>query len=134
MEPFFGTNRVGDDMAKFDIPEQKYYRIGEVADLLHVRTSLLRFWESQFPELAPKKTRTGQRLYTDADIELCRRIQHELKDTGMTIKGLRKKMRTKPAESDPDPAPVGSEHGYREELIRVRNELQSLLDELKREK
>ena len=134
MESFFGTIRVGDDMARFDIPEQKYYRIGEVAELLHVRTSLLRFWESQFPELAPKKTRTGQRLYTDADIELCRRIQHELKDTGMTIKGLRKKMRRKPAESHPTHEATGPDPGYRDQLIRVRNELQSLLDELKRDK
>ena len=78
-------------MAKFDIPEEKYYRIGEVARLLNVRTSLLRFWETQFPELNPKKTRTGQRLYSSGEVELCRRIQHELKDTGMTIKGLRKK-------------------------------------------
>ncbi len=119
-------------MAKFDVPDDKFFRIGDVAKLLNVRTSLLRFWESQFPELAPKKTRTGQRLYTRADIDLCRRIQHELKDTGMTIKGLRKKMKQNHQPGAPLTEGKATDDRYRSELVRIRDELQSLLDELKR--
>ncbi len=117
-------------MAKFDIPEERYYRIGEVAELLGVNTSKLRFWESEFPELKPKKTRAGQRLYTEKDVELIREIQHELKNTGMTIKGLRKKMRTGAGTMEPVAVPDGD---LRAELIRIRDELKDILKQLKQD-
>ncbi len=113
-------------MAKFDIPQERYYRIGEVAKLLGVSTSKLRFWESEFPELKPKKTRAGQRLYTEKDVEMIRKIQHELKITGMTIKGLRKKMRA--GEMETTAVPAGD---LRAELLRIRDELKDLLRQLK---
>lgn len=115
-------------MARFDIPQERYYRIGEVADMLGVKTSKLRFWESEFPELKPKKTRSGQRLYTGKDVELVRRIQHELKTTGMTIKGLRKKMRGVAAESGGEP-----DSRFQNDLIRIRDELKEILKLLKKD-
>ena len=116
------------DMARFDVPEERYYRIGEVADMLGVKTSKLRFWESEFPELKPKKTRSGQRLYTGKDVELIRKIQHELKTTGMTIKGLRKKMRGTVPDSG-----AKSDNRFQGELIRIRDELKEIVTLLKQD-
>jgi len=115
-------------MAKFDVPAEKYHRIGEVAKILGVKTSVLRFWESQFPELHPKKTRTGQRLYSDSDIRLLKYIQRELKETGMTIEGLRKKMRTVD-EGELD----GSRDRMRRDLLEIRRQLEELLAMIRRE-
>jgi len=80
-------------MVKFLYSTKKYYKIGEVAKMLGVNSSLLRFWEVQIDKLNPKKTGSGQRLYCEDDVELLRTIKRELKDTGMTIDGLNKKFR-----------------------------------------
>lgn len=70
--------------------EARVYRIGEVAELLHLKTYVLRFWETEFPQLAPERAESGQRLYTDADVEILRKIRQLLYDDGMTIEGARK--------------------------------------------
>lgn len=74
------------------MPEEgkKCYRIGEVAEALRLRTSVLRFWEDKFPQIEPLYTEKGQRLYTDQHIALFRRIRHLLHEQGMTIKGARR--------------------------------------------
>ena len=113
-------------MAKFDVPNQKFLRIGEVSRLLGVRPSVIRFWETQFPDLKPRKTRCGQRVFSPDDVKLLKNIHRELKETGMTIEGLKKKMlREKTAEKK---AVSGIK---RKELLRIRNELQAILDLLK---
>ncbi|NOY22191.1 MAG: MerR family transcriptional regulator [Acidobacteria bacterium] len=113
-------------MAKFDISDQKYLRIGEVSRLLGIKPSVVRFWESQFPQLKPKKTRRGQRIFNPEDVELLKEIQRELKETGMTIEGLRKKMEK--GEAEPQKSMSSIE---REQLLQIRNELQAVLDYLK---
>jgi DNA-binding transcriptional MerR regulator len=70
-----------------------YYNIGEVAEMLGVNTSLLRFWESEFPQLRPAKNKKGTRSYTRQDIELLRRIHHLTKDCGLTLEGARQQLR-----------------------------------------
>ncbi|MDR3320719.1 MAG: MerR family transcriptional regulator [Desulfovibrio sp.] len=69
---------------------EKIYRIGEAAALLNLKTYVLRFWETEFPQLAPSRTNTGQRLYTEVDMTLLRRIRQLLHEQGMTIKGARR--------------------------------------------
>ncbi|GHU91461.1 MerR family transcriptional regulator [Deltaproteobacteria bacterium] len=69
---------------------EKIYRIGEAAELLNLKTHVLRFWETEFPQLAPSRTDKGQRLYTEADVTLLRRIQQLLHEQGMTIEGARR--------------------------------------------
>ena len=68
----------------------KTYRIGEAAELLHLKTHVLRFWETEFSQLAPIRTDKGQRLYTEEHLSLLRRIQQLLHEQGMTIEGARR--------------------------------------------
>lgn len=58
--------------------EEKTYRIGEAAELLNLKTYVLRFWETEFPQLDPLRTEKGQRLYSERDIAVLRRIRHLL--------------------------------------------------------
>lgn len=69
-----------------DHSEEKTYRIGEVAEMLNLKTHVLRFWETEFPQLAPLRTGKGQRLYTEDHIGLLRRIQQLLHEQGMTLR------------------------------------------------
>lgn len=69
---------------------EKTYRIGEAADMLHLKSYVLRFWETEFPQLAPLRTGKGQRLYTDHHIALLQRIRQLLHEQGMTIEGARR--------------------------------------------
>lgn len=68
----------------------KVYRIGEVAKILNVKTSVLRFWESEFKQIRPKRTETGQRYYSEKDMQTLKTIHNLLYDQGMTIIGAKK--------------------------------------------
>jgi DNA-binding transcriptional MerR regulator len=68
----------------------KTYRIGEAAEMLQLKSYVLRFWESEFPLLVPLRTEKGQRLYTEDHVSLLRRIQTLLHAKGMTIEGARR--------------------------------------------
>jgi DNA-binding transcriptional MerR regulator len=85
-----------------EIPDKLYYRIGEVARLCAVETYVLRFWETEFPQLKPNKSGAGQRLYRRREVDLARRIRHLLYEEGYTIPGARQAIQVetrKPAES-----------------------------------
>lgn len=71
------------------IPDKLYFRIGEVARLCKVQSYVLRFWESEFPQLKPNKSGTGQRLYRKRDVEFALRIKRLLYSEGYTIAGAR---------------------------------------------
>ncbi|MCB0515902.1 MAG: MerR family transcriptional regulator [Chitinophagales bacterium] len=79
------------------IPEvvKVYYSIGEVAELLQVNDSTIRFWEGEFEEIKPRKNRKGNRQFTVQDIENIKLIQHLLKDKGYTIEGAKKILKSK---------------------------------------
>ena len=68
-------------------PLKLYYSIREVSEALALTPSLLRYWETEFPMLQPKKNRKGNRMYTEKDLELLRQIRHLLKERKFTIKG-----------------------------------------------
>ena len=70
-----------------------YYSISEVAELLSVNTSLIRYWEKEFPQLRPNKIANGERRFTQKDIDLLKQIQALLKDQGFTIDGARKTLK-----------------------------------------
>ena len=78
-----------------DIPDKLYFKIREVSDLLGVEPYVLRFWESEFPALQPKKSGTGHRLYRRKDVELLLRIKHLLYEKRYTIEGARQSLQTK---------------------------------------
>lgn len=96
-----------------------YYSIGEVAAMLGVRTSVLRFWESEFDCIRPVKSAGGSRSYTEHDIELLRKIHYLTRECGYTLEGAREQMRTRPME---DP---------KMNLVNELNEVRSFLVELK---
>src|SRR5258706_15523226 len=75
-----------------EIPRKLFYKIGEVCQLTGTQPYVLRFWESEFPQLAPTKSRTGQRLYRRKDIDLVLEIKTLLYQEGFTIAGARKKL------------------------------------------
>ncbi len=72
-----------------EIPDKLYFRIGEVARLCAVQTYVLRFWESEFSQLKPSKSGTGQRLYRRRDVEMALKIKRLLYEEGYTIAGAR---------------------------------------------
>ena len=72
-----------------EIPDKLYFRIGDVARICEVPAYVLRFWETEFSQLKPNKSGTGQRLYRKRDVELALRIKRLLYDEGYTIPGAR---------------------------------------------
>src|SRR5207247_2915501 len=72
-----------------EIPDKLYFKIGEVSELLGVEPYVLRYWETEFPVLSPKKSGTGHRLYRRKDVELLLRIKHLLYEKSFTIQGAR---------------------------------------------
>ena len=78
------------------IPNKLYFRIGEVAKLAGIKPYVLRFWESEFSGLGPKKSGTGHRLYRRKDVELVLEIKRLLYEKRFTIEGARKVLEAKP--------------------------------------
>lgn len=73
--------------------EKRYYSIGEVAEMLEVKTSLVRFWEKEFDILNPKRNRKGNRLFTQKDLAHLKLIHHLVKERGFTLEGAKTKLR-----------------------------------------
>ena len=110
------------------IPDKLYFRIGEVAKLCKLPAYVLRFWETEFPQLAPKKSSTGQRLYRQKDVENVVRIKKLLYENGFTIAGARQhlKLEAKPTKSQ-TALPFVSSRGRSSGLKQVRAGLQEIL-------
>lgn len=72
-----------------DEVEKRYYSIGEVASMLQVNHSLLRFWETEFDSIQPRKNKKGDRVYTQKDIDTLRLIYELVKEKGYTLQGAR---------------------------------------------
>ena len=112
-----------------DIPDKLYFKIGEVSELLGVEAYVLRYWETEFPVLSPKKSGTGHRLYRRKDVELLLRIKHLLYDKRFTIEGARQSLHSeakapKPARS---PKRVQAELFAADPLPDIRRELEEIL-------
>jgi DNA-binding transcriptional MerR regulator len=73
-------------------PEKLFYKIGEVSRIVGVESYVLRYWETEFPFLAPRKSKSGQRIYTKKDIDLILQIKRLLYDEKYTIDGVRRKL------------------------------------------
>src|SRR5207237_499310 len=89
-----------------EIPDKLYFRIGDVARLCDVPAYVLRFWETEFPQLKPNKGGTGQRLYRKRDVEMALRIKSLLYDQGYTIPGARQVFKSEgksPETAPPEP-------------------------------
>lgn len=113
------------------IPNKLFFRIGEVCELTDTQPYVLRYWESEFPSLAPAKNNSGQRIYRRRDIETILRIKTLLYEEGFTIAGAKKKLEQEMKEdSGGKPPTPGSalEDPFREKLSEIKSELRELLD------
>lgn len=88
------------------MPKEKTYRIGDACKQLDIQPYVLRYWETEFPPLSPDKSKAGQRLYTEADVAIIRRIKELLYDEGYTIAGAKKKLESELASGGPVSAPT----------------------------
>ena len=94
-------------MSNPEIPDKLYFKIGEVADIVGVEAYVLRFWESEFPVLSPKKADSGHRVYRKKDVETVVAIKELLYEKSYTIAGARKRLRSRnrePEEALPEDA------------------------------
>ena len=108
------------------IPDKLYFRIGEVADLCKLPAYVLRFWESEFPQLKPVKSSTGQRMYRRKDVENVLRIKDLLYEQGFTIAGARQQFRTEAHEhKNQHPLPFPTHRPA--ELNHIRHGLREIL-------
>src|SRR5580658_540804 len=83
------------------IPDKLFFRIGEVSQLVGVEPYVLRYWESEFPGLSPKKSNTGQRMFRRKDVEMLLNIKQLLYEKKFTIEGARKALKSEKPEADP---------------------------------
>ena len=101
-----------------EIPDKLYFKVGEVSEITDIPTYVLRFWETEFKRINPKRTPSGQRLYRKNDIELIFKIKHLLYEKKFTIEGAKQHLKTatpkQPSPSHPDL------------LIEIRQELEAI--------
>lgn len=107
-----------------DIKKKKlFYSIGEVAEMLGEQTSAVRYWEKEFDIIKPQKNKKGNRLFTAEDVENLQMIHYLLKEKGMTIAGVRKKMSENPDD-------VRKNHEVIQSLKKIRTMLVSIRDNI----
>ena len=108
------------------IPDKLYFRIGEVASLCRLPAYVLRFWETEFPQLKPVKSSTGQRMYRKRDVESVVRIKKLLYEDGFTIAGARVQLREESKiERNQTALPFPMKPSV--SVAHMRNELQQIL-------
>ena len=103
-----------------------YYSIGEVARMFQVNESLLRYWEKEFPMIAPKKAGGNIRQYRKEDIEAIRLIYHLVKEKGMTLQGAKQRLKVNKETTVQTAEVVGRLKKIREELVKLRKSLDYL--------
>ena len=112
--------------AEIIIPDKLYFRIGEVASLCRLPAYVLRFWETEFPQLKPVKSNTGQRMYRKRDVESVLRIKKLLYENGFTIAGARTQLREEvKSERDQSALPFPARPGIN--VAHLRHELREIL-------
>jgi DNA-binding transcriptional MerR regulator len=115
-----------------EIPDKLYFKIGEVSELLGVEPYVLRYWETEFSVLSPKKSGTGHRLYRRKDVELLLRIKHLLRDKRYTIEGARQSLQAEARAPKPRPVKLAQQELFTDDpLPEIRRQLADILEMLK---
>ena len=109
------------------IPDKLYFRIGEVSRLCRLPAYVLRFWETEFPQLRPIKSGTGQRMYRRRDVENVLVIKRLLYEEGFTIAGARQQLRAETKAGKEQPALPFSRKASQDGLLAVRQGLKEIL-------
>lgn len=100
-----------------------YFSIGEAAEILDVNTSLIRFWEKEFPILKPKKNKKGNRQFTKDDIENLKMIYHLVKERGFTLQGAKEKLKKGKTSTKKEVDIVESLEKVKNFLLELKKEL-----------
>ncbi|MBS0000684.1 MAG: MerR family transcriptional regulator [Cyclobacteriaceae bacterium] len=108
---------------KEKVIEKKYFSIGEVAEQLDVATSLIRFWESEFDTIKPKKNRKGNRQFTREDIQNVKLIYHLVKERGFTLQGAKDLLRNNSSPIKDRMSLIDSLKDIRSFLVELKNQL-----------
>ena len=103
-----------------ELPDKLYFKIGEVGEIAELPTYVLRFWETEFARIKPKRTSSGQRLYSKNDVELILKIKYLLYDKKYTIQGAKRQLKPKQVEKTTDSSS--------NILDEIRSELKNIRD------
>ena len=106
-----------------DLPEKRYYSIGEVAEAFDVNTSLIRFWEKEFDALQPKKNAKGNRKFTPADIKNLELIYHLVKERGFTLEGAKLHLKESKQKTLDTFEIIRKLEGIKAELLKIKAQL-----------
>ncbi len=106
-----------------DLPEKRYYKIGEVAKAFGVNASLIRFWEKEFAIIKPKKNAKGNRLFTQEDIKNFKLIFNLVKERGFTLEGAKQKLKKNPEGIFNNHEIISRLESVKAELIKIKNQL-----------
>lgn len=106
-----------------ELPEKRYYGIGEVAKAFEVNTSLIRFWEKEFDELQPKKNAKGNRKFTPEDIKNLQLIYHLVKERGFTLEGAKTHLKEERKKTLSNFEIIQKLERVKAELIKIKQQL-----------
>lgn len=108
---------------ELNLPDKRYYGIGELAKAFNVNASLLRFWEKEFDIIKPRKNAKGNRMFSPQDVENLRLIYHLVKERGFTLDGAKEYLKNKPKETVDNFELIKKLEGIRNALLNIKNEL-----------
>ncbi len=106
-----------------DLPEKRYYSIGEISKAFGVSTSLIRFWEKEFDILKPKKNAKGNRMFTPEDLKNLQLIFHLVKERGFTLEGAREHIKNSKKKSLDQMEIIQKLEHIKQELLNIKNNL-----------
>jgi len=106
-----------------ELPEKRYYAIGEVAKAFGVNTSLIRFWEKEFNVLKPKKNAKGNRKFTPEDIKNLKFIYHLVKERGFTLEGAKTHLKEEKKKSLSNFEIISKLEDVKNQLVKIKNNL-----------
>ena len=106
-----------------DLPEKRYYSIGELATAFNVNTSLIRFWDKEFDVLKPKKNAKGNRMFTPDDVKNLQLIYHLVKERGFTLEGAKVHLKEGQKKTLDTFEIIRKLEGIKNNLINIKNQL-----------
>ena len=106
-----------------NLPEKRYYGIGEVAEAFKVNTSLIRFWEKEFDVIKPKKNAKGNRKFTPEDIKNLELIYHLVKERGFTLEGAKTHLKEEKQKTLSNFDIIRKLESVKAELVNLKNQL-----------
>lgn len=108
---------------QIELPEKRYYSIGEIAKAFNVNASLIRFWEKEFDVLKPKKNAKGNRMFTPEDLSNLKVIYHLVKERGFTLEGAKEYLKNSKTQALNQMEIVQKLEQVKKQLIKLKNEL-----------